>query len=295
LQIYFPVAEIETIALVPPLASFLISFFTSMAGISGAFLLLPFQVSVLGFVSPAVTSTNFLYNVVGTPGGVFRYFRERRMVWSLLACIIAGTMPGVLFGYFLRIKLLPDPRTFKFLVGIVMLYVGFRLLKDLTSRTNMTSRALTGNIRICEVTTTFKKIEFTFSDQRYCFSVPAVVFAALGVGIVSGIYGIGGGALMAPFLITVIHLPVYAIAGSVLAANFMTSAAGVMFYSVIPFNHGAPVPPDWLLGVLFGAGGFLGMYCGAKFQLRAHERTIKLILVLIVFFVASKYILQYLQ
>ena len=33
------------------------------AGISGAVLLLPFQVSVLGTPSPAVTPTNLLYNV----------------------------------------------------------------------------------------------------------------------------------------------------------------------------------------------------------------------------------------
>jgi hypothetical protein len=41
-----------------------------MAGISGAFLILPFQMSVLGFVTPSVSATNFLYNVVGTPGGI---------------------------------------------------------------------------------------------------------------------------------------------------------------------------------------------------------------------------------
>jgi len=33
-----------------------------MAGISGAFLLLPFQMSVLGFSTPSVSATNFLYN-----------------------------------------------------------------------------------------------------------------------------------------------------------------------------------------------------------------------------------------
>jgi uncharacterized membrane protein YfcA len=51
-------------------------------------------------------------------------------------------------------------------------------------------------------------------------------------------YGIGGGAIIAPFLVTVIHLPVYAIAGAVLAANFMTLLAGVVFYSTIPLHQG---------------------------------------------------------
>src|SRR5437868_2074589 len=46
------------------------------AGISGAVLLLPFQISVLGTPSPSVTPTNLLYNVVATPGALYRYWRQ---------------------------------------------------------------------------------------------------------------------------------------------------------------------------------------------------------------------------
>jgi hypothetical protein len=40
---YFSTAGIETAIWVPPLMAFMVSFFIAMAGISGAFLLLPFQ------------------------------------------------------------------------------------------------------------------------------------------------------------------------------------------------------------------------------------------------------------
>ena len=68
---------------IPPLVAFVVSTFTSMGGVSGAFLLLPFQMSVLGFTSPAVSSTNQLYNIVAIPSGVWRYIKEGRMVWPL--------------------------------------------------------------------------------------------------------------------------------------------------------------------------------------------------------------------
>ncbi len=55
--------------LVPVLVGFLVAILTAAAGVSGAFLLLPFQVSVLGFVSPSVSATNLVYNVIATPGG----------------------------------------------------------------------------------------------------------------------------------------------------------------------------------------------------------------------------------
>jgi hypothetical protein len=57
-------------------AAFAIAVVATPAGISGAVLLLPFQVSVLGTPSPAVTPTNLLYNVVATPGALYRYWRQ---------------------------------------------------------------------------------------------------------------------------------------------------------------------------------------------------------------------------
>ena len=58
--------------------AFLLALVTTPAGVSGAVLLLPIQVSVLGVPSPAVTPTNLLYNVIATPGGLYRYGRQQR-------------------------------------------------------------------------------------------------------------------------------------------------------------------------------------------------------------------------
>jgi len=293
LQFHFSVSGVEIPIFVPPAVAFIISFFTSMAGISGAFLILPFQVSVLGFTAPSVSSTNFLYNVVGTPGGVLRYAREKRMVWPLAGSIIAGTLPGVLIGYYFRVKLLPDPRTFKFFVGMVLLYVGWRLLKGIRRQTVTEKPKTKADFRTCDTSASLRAVSFTFMGERICFSVPAIFIPSLCVGIISGIYGIGGGAIIAPFLVTIMRLPIYAVAGAVLLANFLTSLAGVFFYSTIPLYQGQVAPPDWLLGVLFGVGGLTGMYCGAKWQRLMPEKMIKCILAIIVFIVSGKYIFQF--
>ena len=50
----FPVSGLEVNPLLPPLIALVVSTFTSMGGVSGAFLLLPFQVGILNFTSPAV-------------------------------------------------------------------------------------------------------------------------------------------------------------------------------------------------------------------------------------------------
>jgi hypothetical protein len=52
----FPVSGVEVNPFVPPLIALVVSTFTSMGGVSGAFLLLPFQVSILNFTSPSVST-----------------------------------------------------------------------------------------------------------------------------------------------------------------------------------------------------------------------------------------------
>src|SRR5881227_4005299 len=108
----------QVVALV---AAFGIAVAATPAGVSGAVLLLPFQVSVLGTPSPAVTPTNLLYNVVATPGALYRYWRQGQTGGRLAVALIAGTLPGVIAGSVIRVELLPGPRVFDIVVAVVLL------------------------------------------------------------------------------------------------------------------------------------------------------------------------------
>jgi len=82
----FPISGVEIHPLIPVLVAFIVSFFTSMGGVSGAFLLLPFQMSFLGYSNPSVSATNQLFNIVAIPSGVYRYYRGR-IYWTLLTVL----------------------------------------------------------------------------------------------------------------------------------------------------------------------------------------------------------------
>ena len=286
-----------------------------MGGVSGAFLLLPFQMSVLGFVNPAVSPTNLVYNIVAIPSGVYRYIKEGRMAWPLAWVIIAGTLPGVFMGAVIRIKYLPDPRNFKVFVGCVLLYIGTRLLLDLTQKAakkKMKTRMLeerfkersrlvknrlqSGPVQDAAIKTisfSLTRYSYQFYGETFAFNTTGLFALTFVVGMVGGTYGIGGGAIIAPFLITVFGLPVYTIAGAALLGTFITSVAGVIFYTIIApvyADTGLAIAPDWVLGTLFGVGGFLGMYLGARAQKYVPARAIKLVLALILLLLALKYI-----
>ncbi len=310
----FPVSGITVDPWIPPLVAFVISFFTSMGGISGAFLLLPFQMSLLGYTSPSVSSTNQLYNIVAIPSGVYRYCKEGRMVWPLTWCVVGGTLPGVLIGAFIRVTSLRDPRNFKLFAAAVILYIGSRMIRDLLKNKHQRQQKITdktarsksnGPLRATfansasTVTITqrsLRRIAYTFQGATYGVSVPGILFLCFIVGIIGGVYGIGGGAIIAPFLVTFFGLPVYTVAGAALMGTLVTSVAGVSFYSAIaPFYPQVSVAPDWLLGVLFGVGGMAGMYLGARCQKFVPAKVIQWMLVCIMVSTAIKYIVEFLK
>jgi uncharacterized membrane protein YfcA len=292
-RVLFPVSGVETSLLIPPLVAFVISFFASMAGITGAFLILPFQMSVLGFTTPSVSATNLLYNVVGTPGGILRYMREGRMVWPLALAISLGTLPGVLLGYYVRVRFLPDPKSFKLFVGIILLYIGVRVIQKMAQKDGDGAAGQTGDFTISNVRCSFTRMGFDFQARRVEFSLAAIVALALAVGVIGGIYGIGGGAIIAPFCVAFLNIPVHTVAGAAIFGTFATSVVGVAVYSLVPLYNGQTAPPDWLLGILFGIGGLLGMYLGASCQKYVPEKYIQAVLGLIIFSVAANYILQF--
>jgi uncharacterized protein len=314
----FPVAGIEVAPWIPFVAGFAVAFVCSMGGVSGANLLLPFQMSVLGFVTPAVSATNHLFNIVAIPSGVYRFIREGRMVWPLTWVVIAGTVPGVLLGVILRVRYLPDPTHFKLFAGLVLLYIGFLVVRSLMKKPEPGQDKASSEKRFQQLVAGFRKKQssmdasgrtlpcvsmncFSLSRIEYTFYGETIVAPTMGifllsavVGVVGGMYGIGGGAIIAPFFVTIFHLPVYTIAGACLMGTFLTSVVAALFYQAIaPLYPHMAVAPDWILGLLMGLGGMIGMYAGARMQKFVPASYIKWMLALTLVFAGGRYVLGF--
>src|SRR5918911_1944412 len=232
----FPASGIEAEPLILLLVAFSVSALSAPAGVSGAFLLLPFQVSVLGFTSPAVSPTNLIYNMVATPSGVYRYVREKRVVWPLAWVVIVGTLPGVFIGALLRVTLLSEPDAFKVFVGIVLLYVGVRLLYE-TLKSSLRrdiepveqlrpgAQRIPGGGTVMITKVSLRQVEYRFRGRTYSFNTAALFLLSVVVGVIGGIYSIGGGSIIAPFLVSIFGLPVYTAAGAAMVGTFVTSVA----------------------------------------------------------------------
>ena len=216
-------------------ASFIIATVATPVGVSGAVLLLPFQVGMLGTPSPAVTPTNLLYNVVATPGALYRYQRQHQTGGHLTVVLLLGTVPGVIAGSIIRVLVLPRAQIFDVVIGAVLIPLGgWLLVARQPVRGTPRARLLSG-------------------------SRLAAISAA--VGCVGGIYGIGGGSILAPLLIGS-GRSASEVAPATLTATLTTSAAGVVTFLVLSNSHHGPVAPDWGVGIALGLGGVGGVTWG---------------------------------
>jgi uncharacterized membrane protein YfcA len=251
---------VEVVALV---AAFAIAVVTTPAGVSGAVLLLPFQVSVLGTPSPSVTPTNLLYNVVASPGAIWRYRRQGQTGGALTWLLLAGTLPGVIAGSVIRVYVLPGPVVFDFVVAAVMIPLGARL-----ALTQAASVHTTRQSRLPRV---------------------AIGLIAAVAGCVGGIYGIGGGSILSPILVAD-GQPPSQVAPAALSSTFLTSLAGVVTFSILSLHQHGSVAPDWPTGIALGVGGLAGGYAGARLHARMPEKIIRRLLALVVVSIGIRFL-----
>jgi uncharacterized protein len=253
-------AWVEVVALV---AAFATAVVTTPAGVSGAVLLLPFQVSVLGTPSPSVTPTNLLYNVVASPGAIWRYRRQGQTGGALTWLLLAGTLPGVIAGSVIRVYVLPGPVVFDFVVAAVLIPLGAWLALTRPAPVHTTRQA----------------------------RLPRAVIglAAAVTGCVGGIYGIGGGSILAPILVAD-GRPPSQVAPAALSSTFLTSLAGVVTFSILALHQQGSVAPDWPTGIALGAGGLAGGYAGARLHARMPEKIIRRLLALVVVAIGIRFL-----
>jgi uncharacterized membrane protein YfcA len=240
-----------TEGLLSVLAGLVISILTTPVGVSGAVFLLPVQLSVLAVPNPAVTPTNLLFNIVSGPGALLRHRARGRLTSPLTRLLLLGTLPGVVVGALIRVFAVPGPDVFRLIVAALLLPLG----SWLALRSMVPSRR----------------------PAAAAPSTTGITSMALGVGVVGGIYGIGGGSILGPILVGR-GMPVATVAPAALVSTFVTSIAGAAAYAVLALTGRADIAPEWGIGILCGIGGLIGGYVGAHLQSRLPERALRLML-----------------
>jgi uncharacterized protein len=182
----------------------------------------------------------------------------------LVRALLLGCVPGVVIGAVLRVHVVSDPGAFRLVAAGVLLPTGLFIL-----RPRRTPR-----------------------DGRTAISAPRTISAlALVVGVVGGLYGIGGGSILGPILVGS-GLAVTVVAPAALASTMVTSVVGVVAFALLAVGSHDQIAPDWSIGLASGLGGLVGGYVGASLQPYLPEPLLRRLLGLAAVTVALGYLAQ---
>ena len=173
--------------------------------------------------------------------------------------LVLGSLPGVIAGAVIRVEFLSGPEAFFAVIAAVLVPLGGWLVLGQPA-----PRPASG-------------------DHRRL-----ILGLGLAVGTVGGIYGIGGGSILAPVLVG-LGFTVVEVAPAALASTFLTSLAGVATFALLSIDAADSIAPEWIVGLGLGLGGLAGGYLGASLQNSMPERTLRRGLGLLAFALGVRY------
>src|SRR5271154_3405414 len=221
----------------------IVGFTLGLVGGGGSILALPLLLYVVGMPDPHLAiGTSAVAGAVNAFANLVPHARERHVRWHPALVFAAAGLAGAFVGS--SIGKAVDGRRLLILFALLMLFVAAMMLRG--------RRAASGPVG------TERPVNLWRLGQ-----------IGLGVGSLSGFYGIGGGFLVVPGLILGTGMPTIAAIGSALVA------VGV-FGTTTALNYAASGLVDWPVALLFMAGGIGGGWIGARLakRLSAQRQTL---------------------
>lgn len=212
-----------------------------MVGLGGGFIMVPVLRLFFGLPPAEASGTGLVLVVANSASGAFTYLLQRRVHVRVGLIFAAGGWPGSIVGAILAKRV--SPTLFDALLATLLVLVALDMIlrraKSTAAREDPTTevhelRGMHGGIAL---------------------------FIGFAVGLVSSLFGIGGGIVLVPTLLYFSDLPAHAISATSHFGIVLTSPVGLAVHGL---QH------DIRIGDILSlvAGGLCGGPIGARLSLR---------------------------
>ena len=231
----------------------------SMIGLGGGIVVVP-VLTFLGF-SPALAASNSLFaafsNAVASSAS---YAKQKRIEYSLGLKLGLLAIPGTVLGAFISHDITPS--LFKILFGIVLIVSSVYIF----SRRKMEPK------------------KYNLSKQVMVLATGASFFA----GIISSLFGIGGGIVFVPLMVIAVGLSMKIAAPTSQFILLFVSASGMIVHALL--GH-----PDFYQALLLAIGAFGGGLVGSRLSLEITEKKLRIIVTIVMIAAAIKLFIDSLE
>lgn len=242
---------------------------SGMFGIGGGAVIVPALIVFFSFELHEAVGTSLA--VLVWPVSLFAvlaYYRAKMLKISLAALIAFGLIFGAIAGAQLALSLPGD--TLRRIYGAFLLYVGWRFIEPRKLIAEQRGHPLPPVEQVPEL--------------------QAVWYVIVGIGLVagvaSGLFGIGGGLVIVPILVELLHYDQKRAVGTSLAALLPPVSLG----AVISYYDAGKI--DVEVALLIGVGLIFGAFAGARIALGLPSSTVKKLYGIFLIIMGLRFILQ---
>lgn len=235
------------------LIGFIAAFIGSLVGLGGGIVLVPTMlflhehVDALAWATPqAIVGISLVTMVFTGMSSSVAYLKMKRVDVKTGFIFLAGSIPGSIFGSWLNTKF--DVNQFSLYFGILMIIIFLSMLINREKIAEKRKEKGTKETRT-----------FELDGELHTYHVPvlpALILAVI-VGMLSGLFGIGGGTISVPAMILFFGIPVQVAIG--------TSMFIILFISIFSAStHIYLGHIEWAYVLFFVIGSYIGGTVGAR-------------------------------
>ncbi len=231
----------------------------SIIGLGGGIIIVP-VLTFLGFPPTAAASNSLFAAFSNAAASSLSYARQKRIEYSIGLKLGLLSVPGSVFGALISTDITPS--LFKILFGLILILSSIYIF----SKRNFESK------------------DYNKSKQVMLIAVGASFLA----GIISGLFGIGGGIIFVPVLIILIGLTMKNAAPTSQFILLFASSSGLITHSIL--GH-----PDFYQSLLLASGAFFGGLVGARLSLEIKETGLRILIMIVMIAAAVKLFIDSLE
>ncbi|MDA7429330.1 sulfite exporter TauE/SafE family protein [Primorskyibacter aestuariivivens] len=286
MQIYLPIAEVSVNAFLLLGLGGLVGILSGMFGVGGGFLMTPL-LFFIGIPPAVAVATEANQIVASSFSGVLAHLRRKtvdlRMGVVLLIGGLVGAALGVLVFNYLKslgqVDLLVRLCYVVFLgvIGALMFVESLRAIRKAkrSPGTPPSRRKHRGWV-------TALPFKMRFRTSGLYISVIPPLLIGVAVGILAAIMGVGGGFIMVPAMIYLLHMPTKVVVGTSLFQIIFVTGFTTLLHATTNFTV------DIVLAVLLLVGGVVGAQIGTRIGTRLKAEQLRILLAIMVLVVCGK-------
>jgi uncharacterized membrane protein YfcA len=226
-----------------------------LLGSGGSILTVPVLVYLVGEPEKAAIADSLAIVGLIAAGGVVPYLRRGLVSWPTVLLFSLPGMAGAYLGALAATRV--SGRVQLILFAVLMFSAAALMLRR-------RSTAALGDTHVPPATSrdvpppAAPRLEAAWHERH---EVETVIVQGFGIGVLTGLVGVGGGFLIVPALVLLVHLPMHTAIGTSLATITLNSAVG--FYKHAQELRALDLTLNWRLIFLFAVLGIVGVLAGS--------------------------------